>query len=92
MPTKPPSLCTYPGCQRLAQRGSRCPKHVYDKLRGSAARRGYDRQWRKTREVVIQRDGGLCQECGAPGRQVAHILDRRAGGSDHPSNLRLLCD
>ncbi len=95
MPTKPPTPCTYPGCPNLARgRGSRCPDHAYDRLRGSASRRGYGgRRWQTVRAYVIERDGGRCQDCGAEGaRQVAHIVDRRAGGSDDPSNLRLLCD
>ena len=51
-------------------------------------------RWRThVRPQVIERDKGVCQECGATGaRQVAHIIDRRAGGPDDPSNLRLLCD
>ena len=43
--------------------------------------------------VIIERDRGICQECGAKdSRQVAHIIARRKGGADEPSNLRILCD
>jgi len=87
MPKKPPSLCRHPGCPNLATRRSRCPEH-------ERRSRGYGRRWRtEIRPLVIERDKGVCQECGASGaRQVAHIIDRRAGGPDDPSNLRLLCD
>lgn len=94
MPTSPPSPCTFPGCPKLVRgRGSRCPEHSYEAARPSASLRGYaSRRWRRIRELVIERDGGSCQICGRLGRQVAHIRDRRLGGSDDPSNLRLLCD
>jgi excisionase family DNA binding protein len=41
----------------------------------------------KTRAAVIERDGGLCVQCGAPGTEIDHI----AGNSGDPGNLRLLC-
>jgi 5-methylcytosine-specific restriction endonuclease McrA len=40
------------------------------------------------RRFVIERDGGLCQECGKPGDQIDHI----DGSSNDPINLQLLCD
>ena len=39
------------------------------------------------RTAIIERDGGKCQECGAPAREIDHI----AGSSADPSNLQLLC-
>jgi len=42
----------------------------------------------KTREIVLERDNGLCQSCGEPGNQVDHI----EGNSDDPSNLQVLCE
>lgn len=94
MPKTPPSPCTFPGCSKLVRgRGSRCPEHSYEAARPNAHRRAYSgRRWRLIRDIVIERDGGTCQECGGFGRQVAHIRDRRLGGSDDPANLRLLCD
>lgn len=93
MPTKPPNPCAHPGCPALVYGRSRCQDHSLDSARGGAYKRGPSgRNWRAVRGVVIRRDRGICQECVTPGaRQVAHIVDRRAGGSDDPSNLRLLC-
>lgn len=56
-----------------------------------AHRRYHTREWRAVREVVIRRDGGRCVQCGEPGRIVDHIVAVKDGGSDAPSNLRLLC-
>jgi 5-methylcytosine-specific restriction protein A len=56
-------------------------------LRGS----GSTTQWRKLREIVIQRDAGTCQACGQPGKHVDHVVPRRLGGTDELSNLQLLC-
>lgn len=49
--------------------------------RDSAARRGYDRQWRKTRERVLSRQP-LCVDCEAAGRvtpatEVHHAVKLR---------------
>lgn len=87
----PPQSCAHPGCPALVRRGSRCPEHRLK--RRTAHQRGYTGgEWRVVRELIIERDGGSCQECGRPGRQVAHVRPRRDGGDDEPENLRLLCD
>jgi 5-methylcytosine-specific restriction endonuclease McrA len=39
------------------------------------------------RATIIERDGGKCRECGAPGKEIDHI----AGNSADLSNLQLLC-
>ncbi|GAF47378.1 HNH endonuclease [Rhodococcus wratislaviensis] len=52
-------------------------------------------QWRRLKKLVIERDGNVCQQCGADGTVVAleldHIINVREGGTDDPSNARLLC-
>jgi hypothetical protein len=54
--------------------------------------------WRKLRTAVVERDKGVCQDCGrALGHlpkwytEVHHIIPRVRGGGDHPSNLKTLC-
>ena len=47
---------------------------------------------RATRRLVLSRDNYRCTECGeARDLQVHHILPRRLGGPDEPSNLVTLC-
>ncbi len=59
---------------------------------------------KETRAYVLDRNGFTCQMCGAvagephpydPGKktrlQIGHIIDKSAGGSDEPNNLRALC-
>ena len=59
---------------------------------------------KETRAYVIDRNGFTCQMCGAvagelhpydPSRKtrlhLGHIIDKSAGGSDEPSNLRAIC-
>lgn len=59
---------------------------------------------KETRAYVLDRNGFTCQMCGAvagephpyaPEKktrlQIGHIIDKSAGGSDEPSNLRALC-
>lgn len=66
--------------------------------RTSSASRGYGSQWRRVRERVIARDGGLCQEClrrggrVTAGNHVDHIKAKASGGDDSLSNLELLCE
>lgn len=63
----------------------------------SNKRRRQQRAWSGIREQVIERDQ-TCQlaarmeghQCYGAGH-VHHILRRSQGGSDHPSNLVLLC-
>lgn len=46
------------------------------------------RAWRRVRDFVVQRDGGICRHCGLAGADTAHhIVERRDGGSDDPANL-----
>jgi 5-methylcytosine-specific restriction protein A len=40
---------------------------------------------------VLERDGHVCQLCGAPANTVDHIVRVVDGGTDDPSNLRALC-
>ena len=46
-----------------------------------------------TKILVIQRDMGICRCCGkkTDDYEIHHIRARSQGGSDHPSNLVLLC-
>ena len=49
------------------------------------------REWRRLRAYVLHRDRGICQRCGKPGASTAHhIIERKHGGSDNPSNLEAM--
>lgn len=67
---------------------------------------GYDRQYRKQRQRVIERQGGRCAVCGKKvaektpsgiwscarlGGQVHHDKPLRSGGSSDIGNLTLVC-
>jgi 5-methylcytosine-specific restriction protein A len=77
MPTRPP-VHRPPGW-RPARR-----------VRTDAIDRQYGtRAWRRVARAVVERDGGLCALCGRRGADTAdHIVERRHGGTDRPSNLR----
>lgn len=48
--------------------------------------------WRRIAAAVRAARGGVCGLCGTAGaRHVDHVVPRRAGGSDAPANLQLLC-
>jgi len=64
--------------------------------------RGYGAEWVKLREVVLRRDGYLCQACLKVGRPTAlgvkpydhavdHIIPKAKGGADDLDNLQSLC-
>lgn len=66
--------------------------------------RGYDSAWERTRQRVVERDGGMCQECRrggrtAIGREVDHIVPKAEAEKrgwprsrrDALANLQLLC-
>lgn len=46
------------------------------------------RAWRRTREVILTRDGHTCTGCGQPAAEVDHIT---RGAGDHHTNLTSLC-
>ena len=103
MPHKAGRNCTTLGCAGIVQAGrcsvcgptGRGAQREYDQRRGSAAARGYDRRWQKIRLMHL-RANPLCVMCLAEGRttlatDVDHIVPRRQGGTDAPSNLQSLC-
>ena len=53
-------------------------------------------QWQELRQYVYERDGGLCQYCDQPTRldecHIHHVLELNEGGTNHPSNLKTLCN
>lgn len=86
MPVKPPKICSYPGCGNLTKTRY-CPKHAkreqkrYDKNRGTAAQRGYDHRWQKTRKHYLS-EHPLCVECAkldkvVPATVVDHIVPHK---------------
>lgn len=87
-------------CRRVPVAGSenRCPEcRARSPLddRQSAARRGYDRAWERTRLLILARDV-FCRDpegrgCVRAATEVDHVLPRRSGGSDDPGNLQGLC-
>jgi 5-methylcytosine-specific restriction endonuclease McrA len=48
-------------------------------------------KWKRTRLVVLRRDGYLCAYCGNPANTVDHIVARVRGGSDNMDNLVAAC-
>lgn len=59
--------------------------------RPSAARRGYDSDWRKLRLVVLDEEP-VCRSCGREASEhVDHIVALAKGGTNDRSNLQGLC-
>jgi 5-methylcytosine-specific restriction protein A len=69
-------------------------------IRDSTREKVYQsRIWRKTRQIVLDRDQYICQECkrngrlAVTGRTVDHIIGIKSGGSVFGlHNLEVLCD
>ena len=51
--------------------------------------------WKRTRKLVLERDGYVCQlqhpGCTGHATHADHIIPRRFGGADDPTNLRAAC-
>ena len=103
MPARALRPCKQIGCTELTREaGGYCAEHQhviseYERRRGSARQRGYDRAWERLREVVL-RSNPLCYDCFSVGRltsakEVHHIKKVR----EYPAlrlvkrNLMCLC-
>jgi|694.fasta_scaffold07358_18 5-methylcytosine-specific restriction protein A len=98
------TACRTPGCAGIVRGGAcsgcggtakRTRQRQYDDQRGSAAKRGYDRQWQRLR-LAFLRAHPLCIECAkegitTPATEVDHITPKRDGGQDDWDNLQPLC-
>ena len=84
MPRSPKRPCRFPGCLKLCDQGVYCADHAEnsaDRLRGSAAERGYDGKWRSARRQFLKRNP-LCADCMKAGKVtpatvVDHIIPHR---------------
>lgn len=57
---------------------------------------GLGSAWRRRREEILHRDGGLCQVCAQSGivksaTEVDHKCPREQGGGDNDENLQSIC-
>lgn len=70
---------------------TRCAEHPLP----PRARPGYGAEWTALSREMRARQP-WCSLCGATGAEVKlvvdHVLPRSLGGTDHPANLRVLCD
>ena len=94
MPRSPAKPCTWPqGCPNLCVTGSRCPDHAKDR-RPTAARRGYDTKWQRTRQAKLTATP-YCEQpgCFKPATEVDHIdgLGPLGPQGHTPGNLRSYC-
>ena len=103
MPTAPLHYCKIQGCGERIPRGETyCKEHkkrereAYDRTRGSAASRGYDRKWQEVRDLYIK-ENPLCEDCRDKGitkmaNIVHHIVELTRGGAKYAfGNLKSLC-
>ena len=100
MPVKPKRPCGFLGCPELIPIGqSYCDKHQkkraeeYDRDRGTAKERGYDKNWRKIRHINLTRTP-YCERCNSKGliriaTMVHHIDGNSRNNADE--NLMSLC-
>ena len=89
--------CRNPGCPNAQP----CPDHPedkqYDRHRGSASSRGYDRRWRLIAKIKLTNDG-LCERCSTDEQPVVAVIPHHIKPVDtHPelrlemTNLQSLC-
>jgi len=92
MPYLPKRPCRYPGCPNLCDKGVYCEKHAQnsaDRMRGTAAQRGYDNKWRRSRAMFLARNP-LCVKCMREGKRVpATVVDHIV---PHRGDRRLFWD
>jgi 5-methylcytosine-specific restriction protein A len=95
VPIKPQKSCRVAGCPEVSVSHGRCQKHVKqrERERGSAAARGYDREWRRIRaEYLVTHP--ICEVCKkVPATEVHHKnpLAPRGTGTHDWWNLEARC-
>jgi len=103
-PMKPMSACRSPGCPNLQVPQGRgyCKEHLQayrkdeDTRRGSAHKRGYNKQYTQARAYVLRHEP-LCVVCKMEGRLTVsavthHIKHLADGGSNNSDNLLPVCE
>lgn len=97
MPNAPAVAC-HCGALNCDRHSGKARAAQYDLRRGSAASRGYDRNWsQRIRPMVLRRDP-ICRDpfgvgCINQSKIVDHIIPKAAGGSDSiEHNLQGVCD
>ncbi len=92
MPYRPNTPCGHMGCPKLVPYGTKyCDEHklLHPEPVRNASKRGYDRRWRKAREVFLN-TYPLCVKCKAEGRLVkATVVDHI---KPHKGNQELFWD
>ena len=79
--------CRVSHCPNLIKSGERyCSEHKRGEDRLSSTQRGYDRRWRKARDLYIEAHP-LCESCLKEGRivpatEVDHVIPVEGGQSD----------
>jgi 5-methylcytosine-specific restriction enzyme A len=81
MPWAPARPCAAPGCPALVKGGSRCERHRLPRLPPG---------WNSTSRRYLA-SHPVCVVCGGRAQVVDHVVARKAGGADHPSNYAALC-
>lgn len=80
MPSRAKRICSHPGCSELVDSG-KCERHKgsYDRNRGSAAERGYDRRWARARvRFLADHPFCECQDCQREGKIIpSEVVDHR---------------
>jgi len=100
MPRSAKKPCRQSMCPALVDQAGYCDKHkkkTWIRKEGTTTQRGYGAKWRRTREIIIRRDNGLCQPCLRNDRVTAfnavdHITPKSKGGTDNPDNLQCICN
>ena len=81
-------LCAKEGCRAHKQHGQTlCNRHGVSHMRGGSAYR----QHSTFKAAILARDNHTCQSCGAPARDVAHIVPFSECHETRPDNVRALC-
>ena len=85
--------CHERACPELVIGAPRCPDHAaaHERARGTADQRGYDSEWRRVVRAAIALQP-YCSICGTTDDLTGdHLRPLSRGGTNHPSNVRVLC-
>lgn len=87
-----PTVCVKADCYDTAIANGRCREHQLPAFSGNFRKDRLPSDWRARREIVMQRDRGICYLCGEPGADTVDHVNQSMDDDHSLENLAAVHD